>query len=78
MTEHVHEWGAHWGDFGPALRCECGALLHESEILKRCNATERLSAERADAIVGALKGEYEIEDVDIDAVQAYADILEGK
>ena len=81
MTEHVHEWvvlvTTFQNDVGALCRVlGCSAELKQAQIERRINATERLNWQRADAIIGALKGEYEIDDADIDATQAYANTLE--
>ena len=73
ISEHVHAW--EWFKYDGHYHCQVGGCDEKRHPLKmegNVNATEALSAERADAIVGALRGEYETEDVDIEAMQAYA------
>ncbi len=78
MNEHVHEWIYQQSTYGH-YECPCGATLHCVEAESRLNATERLSATKAQ-----LYSEHIIEDppflVDECAadLKAYADALEGK
>ena len=76
MAEHVHEWGVwHEGmEWGTGCK-ECFEGMDDNELERRLNATERLSAEVA-RDCGEAGGIYKKENRD--ALQAYADILEGK
>ena len=75
MTEHVCEWEVVWREDGRPewMSKKRDAVLSPNEITARLNATERLSAEDAR---GAIP--QQINKRMADALQAYADILEGK
>ena len=77
MTEHVCEWVLRDNHAVCLARNEkgnrCYAVLLGPEIISRLNATERLSAKDA-RFYGELSGITLIRD----AMQAYANILEGK
>ena len=56
MPEHVHEWDVSWlmkhadNAFHNPVRCECDERIDWNEIVRRLNATEKLSAEDAIAL----------------------------
>jgi len=84
MTEHVHEWGHLLVGFRSAPHidkyiCDCGADLGNKEVERRLNATERLSALQAKELIVFAMGSTRVSQPELaDALQAYADILEGK
>ena len=88
MTEHVHEWS--WeGGYSKEHRmyvfgivCICGEYMPLEDATKRLNATERLSAEDARFAVKRIEDhigyEWDDDEGTMFALDAYADILEGK
>ena len=89
MNEHVkecrhpdgHEWRVTFKSsdnlYGACTRCP--ALLPIAEAERRFNATERLSALQAKELIVFAMGSTRIAQPELaDAIQAYADILEGK
>ena len=85
MTKHVHEWAIH---ITGKVHCEeCGVVLKPTKADAMLNATERLSAEDAQAL--ATFAGFALMDVPekmrspsiirrIKAAHEYANILEGK
>ena len=84
MGEHVHEWkrsSQRWGAYYCA-NDSCDEFLNSEDVEARLNATERLSADRAriaSIMASKMPSEFgEIKDNLIDALDAYADTLEGQ
>ena len=85
MTEHVCEWEYAWVD-SPAHHvfcCRCGEFLDDDDVEARLNATERLSAVAANGLLDLMATGIPSYLSSVwaswrDALQAYADILEGK
>ena len=93
MTEHVCEWewiymrGGTGGKYPRCTNKECGATLSTDEHLARLNATEMLSAKQAEDAASnsechmhdrcVYEKEFKEVQATIDALQAYADMLEA-
>ena len=90
MTEHVHEWkltvghsnckACHYSSIEGVACCEiCNESIGPTEIERRLNATERLSAEDARQGTEFLSRVRNSRGYGFaNALRAYADILEGK
>ena len=83
MAEHVHKFLPTLDQLGEEATkwfgwCECGDTLDLSELCKRANATERLSAKDAKVLLGDYPETYTENIQAVNSLRAYADTLEGK
>ena len=80
MTEHRHEWRIkdvrkYMIDYADIKAiCDCGKTMNTDEIERRLNATEALSARRAEYIAEQAEGIYP---ATRKMLEEYARILEG-
>ena len=79
MTEHVCKFYVAYPVGGRDYRCKCGRAATPQEIVAKLNATERLSAEDATRNARIIEmNAVDYQPSALKALQAYADILEGK